>query len=718
MGRFLTFPSGRRAKWIVLFAWVAAILVAGSLGLPAKFDKVQKNDSASFLPAKAESTKALTAQKALQSGSEQVTMVVVYRRDGGLTPSDRAKIAADRQKLNALSLANTGAFSPPQFSKDSTAALLFADIKTDGEAKTIQKPVEKVRDAVSDPGGGLAVKVTGSAGYSADAIKVFDGINGVLAAAAFALVILLLIIIYRSPIFWLIPLTAVGFAEIASRSIGYLAAKAGVTVNGQSSAILSILVLGAGTDYALLLVARYREELRHEPDRHVAMATALRTAGPAIVASGVTVMIALMCLSIADVNGTAGLGPIGALGIAIAMISMLTLLPALLVVFGRWPFWPFIPHVGDRGNTAMHGPWRSVGERIARRPRPVWIGAIALLLVMCLGLTKYSDGLTQGNSFRDSVESVQGQRLLSKAFPSGANAPTDVIVPDAAKVAPVSAALRDLDGVASVRTVKAGSTGTLLAVVLKPDPYSTAAFNLVPKMRSAAKAAGGQDVLVGGATAIERDLRKYSARDSKLIIPIVLVVVLLVLMVLLQAVIAPLLLIGTVILSFAASLGVGYMVFDWVFGFPGSDPSLPLFAFVFLVALGIDYNIFLMTRVREETQRYGTRAGMIRGLAVTGGVITAAGIVLAGTFAVLGVLPLVFLTELGFVIAFGVLLDTFLVRSVLVPALVLDIGQQVWWPSRLAHEGEAGAATPEAEREEGYTPSARPRRAGGVAERI
>ncbi len=285
---------------------------------------------------------------------------------------------------------------------------------------------------------------------------------------------------------------------------------------------------------------------------------------------------------------------------------------------------------------------------------------------------------------------MQGQKLLSKAFPSGANAPSDVIVPDPAKVAPVTAALRELDGVASVRTVRAGATGTQLAVVMTYDPYSTAAFDLVPKMRSAAKAAGGQEVLVGGPTALERDVRKYSARDSRVIIPIVLVVVLLVLMVLLQALIAPLLLIGTVILSFAASLGVGYVVFDWVFGFPGSDPSLPLFAFVFLVALGIDYNIFLMTRVREETRRYGTHAGMIRGLAVTGGVITAAGIVLAGTFAVLGVLPLVFLTELGFVIAFGVLLDTFLVRSVLVPALVLDIGRRVWWPSRLSREGDGG----------------------------
>jgi RND superfamily putative drug exporter len=700
MSRLLTIAAGRRAKWVVLAAWLGAVFAFSALQLPTKFDKVQKNESTSFLPAKAESTKALVALQEIQSGSERVTMVVVYRNPSGLTAANRATINDARTTLNKLELPATGPFAPPVIAKDGTGALLVADIETDGDGKTITVPVEKVRDTVKDPGGGLQVKVTGSAGYSADAIKIFENINGTLLLAAVALVILLLIIIYRSPIFWVIPLTAVAFAEITSRSLGYLVAKAGVTVNGQSSSILSILVLGAGTDYALLLVARYREELRREPDKHVALATALRTAGPAIVASGVTVMIALLCLSFADVNGTAGLGPIGAMAIAIAMISMLTLLPALLAIFGRWPFWPFVPHVGDHGSDAMHGPWRRTGDRIARRPRPVWIGAIVVLLVLCLGWINYSSGLTQGNSFRGDVESVQGQKLLSKAFPSGANAPTDVIVPDPAKVAAVRSAAEGVDGVSSVKVAKQGPSGTQLSVTLKPDPYSPAAFDIVPKLRTATKAAGGPEVLVGGPTAVERDLRQYSTRDTKLIIPIVLLVVLLVLIVLLRAVVAPLLLVGTVILSFFAALGTTYVVSDLVFGFPGSDPSLPLFAFVFLVALGIDYNIFLMARVREETLKYGTRAGMIRGLAMTGGVITSAGIVLAGTFAVLGVLPLVFLSELGFAIAFGVLLDTFLVRSVLVPALVLDIGPRVWWPSRLAHEGEAGGTAIEVEREE------------------
>jgi RND superfamily putative drug exporter len=367
---------------------------------------------------------------------------------------------------------------------------------------------------------------------------------------------------------------------------------------------------------------------------------------------------------------------------------MLTLLPALLVIFGRWVFFPFIPRFDPSLPTEPTGLWRRLGERIAARPRKIWIGVVALLLVLSLGLLNFSTGLTTGNSFRGEVESVQGQALISESFPSGANAPVDIIVRDLLKTDAVRTAVAAVPGVVSVEPAGTTSNIVRLQAVLEPEPYSTEAYALIPKIRAAAKAAGGQDTLVGGATAVEADLRDAAARDTKLIIPIALVVVFLILMILLRAVVAPVLLVGTVILSFAASLGVGAVVFDVAFGFPGSDPSLPLFAFVFLVALGIDYNIFLMTRVREETRRYGTRAGMLRGLAVTGGVITAAGIVLAGTFLVLGVLPLIFLTEIGFVVAFGVLLDTFIVRSVLVPALVLDVGPRVWLPSSLAAGAE------------------------------
>jgi RND superfamily putative drug exporter len=337
----------------------------------------------------------------------------------------------------------------------------------------------------------------------------------------------------------------------------------------------------------------------------------------------------------------------------------------------------------------MHGTWRRVGERVAVRPRRVWIGTSALLVVMALGLLTLDTGLTQSDAYREDVESIEGQELLAQSFPAGASAATEILVPADADVEAVTRAAEGVEGVAVVRPAGEGGGWVLRNAILEPDPYSTEAYNLIPKLREAVKAAGGPEVLVGGPSAIEYDVRKAAARDTLLIPPIALVVVFLILILLLRAVVAPLLLIGTVVLSFAASLGFSLVVFDVAFGFPGIDPSLPLFAFVFLVGLGIDYNIFLMTRVREETQRYGTRSGMVRGLAVTGAVITSAGIVLAGTFSVLAILPLVFLTEIGFVIAFGVLLDALLVRSVLVPALVLDVGPRIWWPSRLAQtDGE------------------------------
>jgi RND superfamily putative drug exporter len=694
MGRILSIAAGRRAKWVVLAVWLIVLFASFAAKLPNKFESAQKNESTSFLPASTESTKELKKQKALV-GDETVASVVVFHRDGGLTAADRATIARDRAKLNGLASKypqleknprSGELFSTPVPSANGAGAITVGVIRTNGEGDTILDPVKAERALVSGDHDGLQVKITGSAGFSADAIKVFQGINGALLAAAALLVLVLLALIYRSPIFLWIPFGTVLVAEGVTRSLGYALTQVGVTVNGQSASILSVLVLGAGTDYALLLVARYREELRRHEDRHEALALALRSAGPAIVASAVTVMLALLSLSIAEVNGTAGLGPIGAMGIFVAMIAMLTLLPALLAIFGRGAFWPFVPRYGDEGADSTHGRWRSIGERVARRPRRTWMGAGTLLVLMALGLLAFNTNLTQTDSFRGKVESVEGQKLLAQDFPAGANAPTDVFVPPGAPVAKVAAALKGADGVAAVQPgAVAGPRGTLLSVTLKPEPYSTEAFDLIPRLRDTAKAAGGDAVLLGGPTAVEHDLRKASAHDTLTIIPIVLLIVLLTLIVLLRALTAPLLLIGTVVLSFAASLGFSSLIYKYVFDFVGSDPSLPLFVFVFLVALGIDYNIFLMARVREEALKHGTREGMLRGLAVTGGVITSAGVVLAGTFVVLAVLPLVFLTELGFAIAFGVLLDTLIVRSVLVPALVFDIGPKVWWPSTLSH---------------------------------
>ncbi len=698
----LTLPARRRLKWVFLAVWllIVAAVIAGDL--PTKFDDAQSNESTSFLPGNAESTKALAATKEIQGGDELLPLVIVYHRaEGRLTRDELKRIETDRRALNSDLPARTDPYQEPVRSKNGTAALLVAQIHGNGEGETITTPVDQARAQVEKTAQpGVETAVAGGAGLSADAISVFDSINGTLLAATAGIVFLLLLIVYRSPIFWFFPLFAVGVAELTTRGVGYGLTEIGVTVNGQSAGILPVLVFGAGTDYALLLVARYREELRLHDDKHEAMGEALRRAGPAILASGLTVIAALLCLTLADVEGTAGLGPIGATGIAIAMVSMLTLLPAILVIGGRWAFWPFVPHVGDEAADETHGTWRRIGETIGRGPRRVWIGTVAVLLLMTLGWLNADTGLTQTSGFRDDVESVRGQDLIAESFPAGANAPLDVIVPDPEKVSAVAQALAELDSIDDVQVAGRGPPGVLLNATLAEDPYATSTYDEIPGIRETAKSAGGAGVLVGGPSATERDLRVAAARDSKLIPPIALAVVFLILMVLLRAVVAPLVLIATVILSFAAALGVGFVVFDVVFGFSGSDPSLPLFAFIFLVALGVDYNIFLMARVREETQRRGPREGVLRGLAVTGGVITSAGIVLAGTFSALAVLPLVFLTELGFVVAFGVLLDTFLVRSILVPAIALDLDRRTWWPSALAKRGdddspagESGAAT-------------------------
>jgi RND superfamily putative drug exporter len=816
-----TFAAGRRAKWIVFAIWLVVIFAAaGPANLPGKFEDAESNEATSYLPGSAESTAALDATESLQKG-EIAPAVIVFRRESGLTAADRQTIVEDVEKMTskrfpgvvpdgetaaaggeggskqAPSTAPQGApagcggptttipgqpadyapFVGPVCSADGKAAIVTAYIKANGEGERIVDPVKFWRDEISDPGGGLEVKITGGAGFSADAIEVFEGINGTLLLAALSLVIFLLIVIYRSPMFFFIPLAAVVFAEILSRSIGYGVSELGVTINGQSSSIMSVLVLGAGTDYALLLVARYREELHHTVDKHEAMRTALASAGPAIFASAATVIAALLCLTIAKVNGTAGLGPIAAIGIACAALSMLTLLPALLTIFGRRAFWPFVPHtpetapsageVSERarrrivGGGAMgaiarvilasllvlvllplvllnwvlhrlsgkripslivgpldraifrpyevrrhefehaadatHGFWARVGNRVALSPTRVMGGSLAVLLIFCGGFAFFSTELTSEDSYRTEVESVEGQHLLDKSFPSGTTALTDIVVTEPAELEVVRKEVARAEGVKAVsQPVAKGPPGVLVQATLEPNPYSTEAFDLVEPIRDAVhEVAPG--TLVGGPTAVEFDVRDAAGWDSIVIPPIILVVVLLILIALLRAVVAPLILIGTVIISFLAALGVGYFFFDVVFGFPGSDPSLPLFAFVFLVALGVDYNIFLIARAREETIKHGSEQGILRALAVTGAVITSAGIVLAGTFSVLAVLPLTFLTELGFVVAFGVLLDTFLVRSILVPAIALTAGDKFWWPSALSYPDGREAARAQAE---------------------
>jgi RND superfamily putative drug exporter len=692
MTRLFTLPAGHVGKFAVLI--LVALLYIGFATQAGKFEKAQKNETSSFLPGSAESVKALQAIERFPGG-ELAPAVVVFERREGLTAADKQRIEETFRKLNTDRPELVLEAQKPQFSENGKAAIIVQPVKPgDGQADLFEAAAQSIRDKAGDPAGGLEVKLTGAAGFSLDAIKIFGSINGSLLLAAALIVLVLLIAIYRSPIFWAIPFFSVLLAEAASRGVGYLLAEAGVTINGQSGGILPVLVFGAGTDYALLLVSRYREELRRHEDKHEAMRIAITSAGPAILASGLTVIAALLTLSIAEVNGTAGLGPIGAMGVGLAMISMLTILPALLTICGRNAFWsPFldtIPHYGQSGVDETHGFWRRVGDRVARRPRFVWILGTAVLVLLSLNLINLDNGLTSGNSFRGEVESVEGQKVLARNFAAGASAPTEVIVPDRSKAPAVVRALEsEKELVAQVLPPVEGPPGVRISVVLAGDPYAPETLDRTPQLRRVVKQAGGESSLVGGPSAQEYDLRQSATRDNRVIIPLTLVVVFLILVVLLRSLVAPFLLVLSVIVSFAAALGVGVFVSDKIFGFPGMDPSLPLLSFVFLVALGIDYNIFLMARVREEAQRHGTFEGMLRGLAVTGAVITGAGIVLAGTFGALAVLPLVFLTEIGFIVAFGVLLDTFVVRSVIVPALVMDAGKRVWWPSRMAKEEPA-----------------------------
>jgi putative drug exporter of the RND superfamily len=455
-------------------------------------------------------------------------------------------------------------------------------------------------------------------------------------------------------------------------------------VNGQSGGILVVLVIGASTDYALLLIARYREELRRHADRHEAMAVALRRAGPAIIASGLTVVAGMLCLLAAESNDISGLGPVAAVGIAVGLIAMVTLLPALLVIFGRWIFWPARPGYGSVEPTSR-GVWSRVGQAIGRRPRTVWLVTALLLGASVAGMAGFKVGtLTSAESFRGTQPSITAQQVLAKYFPAGSGAPVEVIS-TAASAGPVRTALAGTPGIASVSPPVTRDGLTFVQATMTTAPDSPTAYKLVDQVRTTLRTIPGAGAKVGGETAINKDVEAASAHDRNLLIPLILGVVLVILALLLRAIVAPLILIGTVVLSFGAALGLSSLIFKHLFGFAGADNSVPLLVFVFLVALGIDYNIFLMTRVREESARSGTRRGALTGLAATGGVITSAGLVLAGTFAMLGTLPLVEFTEIGVAVALGVLLDTIVVRSVLVTALTLDIGRHIWWPSALAN---------------------------------
>lgn len=694
MGRsFASRVSHPRLKWVILVFWLVA--AALSAPLAGGLTDQQENDIASWLPGDAESTVALERQIALGSDPDVIPAVIVYEREAGLTAADGEAIAADAEALAGLDEL-AGAIVGPIPSEDGQAAQLVVPIDPgSGGWEAIAPIVEDVRAEVSDGPDGLSAYVTGPAGNAADSSEAFSGLDTTLLFAALGVVVLILLFTYRSPVLWILPIFSAVIALFCSQAVVYLLARyADLTVNAQSASILTVLVIGAGTDYALLLVARYREELRLHADRHEAMTEAVHRAGPAVLASGGTVILGMLCLVAADMNSTRGLGPVAAVGVGVALVVLMTLLPALLVICGRWVFWPVRPALGSPEPSAT-GFWARVGTRIKPRPRAVWLVTCGLLLAASFGMFGLNaKGLSAADSFRGTPESIRGDAVATEHFPGAAGNPVQVLS-SADTAEAVAAALAANDGIASVAEPQVIGDEALIEAELADAADSEAAYATVESLRSTLDDVGDGEALVGGNTALNLDVQTAAQRDNRVIIPLIMLVVLAVLAVLLRAIVAPLILIATVVLSFGAALGISALIFDWALGVGTTDSAFPLFVFVFLVALGIDYNIFLMTRVREEAVDHGTRRAALVGLAATGGVITSAGLVLAATFAVLATLPLTFTTQLGIAVALGVLLDTIVVRSVLVTALTLDVGRWMWWPSRLAHrldEPEPAAA--------------------------
>lgn len=692
---------------LVVIIWFAITGVFGPLF--GKLTSVQENNNSSFLPKGAEATKAQDAIAAFTAG-ETFNFPTLILFEGKADPETFAVINQKLSTAGDLTLAGTdakisdyimdGAQITAFPSQDGKAIL--GNVPLDGNSISKLLPndepvlpavVEALREYVAPIADDLGVEtyVTGPGGLLGDLFGAFGTLDSTLLLTTLGVVALILIFVYRSPVLWIIPLLSAMFALTTAGGIVYLLAKNDIIdVDGQSQGILSVLVIGAATDYALLLIARYREELHLHENRFDAMKAAYKGVWEPILASGSTVSISLLILLFSQLTNTAGLGPIGAIGIVCAMITILTLLPALLLVFGRWIFWPRRP-LFDGDDHVMSGTWSKVAQTIGRNHRKAWVITGTVLLALAFtSTTLKADGIGTVDTFTGNPESVVGQKLLLKHFPGGEGDPTQVVV-SANKLDEVALALSTAPGVTNVApmmdpmnpsALKIVDGKAILNLTLDKAPDSVEAGNDIPKIRQIAHAKDPSS-LVGGTSAVYFDVRTANNQDNRTIIPIILIVITIILGLLLRSILSAIVLLGTVVLSYFATLGVCALVFNHVFGFAGGDNSFPLFAFIFLVALGIDYNIFLMTRVREESMKLGTREGVIKGVTVTGAVITSAGIVLAATFAVLGLLPLVPLAELGFAVGFGVLLDTIIVRSILVPALVHEIGPKIWWPSKL-----------------------------------
>ncbi|QIM18108.1 MMPL family transporter [Leucobacter coleopterorum] len=694
---------------VLILIWLALAGMGGPLF--GKIDEVSSNDQTSYLPESAEATE-VQASLGKFLGDDTIPAVVVFTSDTKLTTEQTDTITEavkDASTFDGIK----GDISPVITSDDGKAAQVFVPIDSKAEiADVVTSLGNELRKTAP---GGVTVYVTGPAGFTADLVAGFAGIDGILLLTALLAVFVILIVVYRSLLLPIVVLSTSLFALCVALLVVWNLAKAGILLlSGQTQGILFILVIGAATDYSLLVVARFREELRLTQDRAVAIGKAIKGSFEPILASGGTVIAGLLCLLLSDLKSNSTLGPVAAIGIVFAMLSALTLLPALLFAFGRAAYWPRRPHfepeaVKAENGMPSKGVWHWLAGVIRSHPRKIWIITTVVLAIGALGVTQLNaQGVPQSDLIIGKSEARDGQAALGEHFPGGSGSPAYVITPKD-ELQQTADTLLDSSGIDSVSVTSAdspsgsapvtndgiqafGPPGTpapeptvrngdvLLQATLSDAADSEAAATTITELRNSFK---GSDVLVGGVTATAVDTNQASIHDRNLIIPLILVVILLILMMLLRSILAPVLLILTTVLSFGTALGVAAVMFNGVFNFPGADPAVPLYSFVFLVALGIDYNIFLMTRVREESKLYGTREGILRGLTITGGVITSAGMVLAATFAALSIIPILFLVQIAFIVAFGVLIDTFIVRSLLVPALTTDIGPSIWWPSKL-----------------------------------
>ena len=685
----------------MIAVWILLAVALGPVG--SKLGDETQDDTTSFLPESAESTEVVRILDSDFESGETTQGLLVYERNGGLTEADKAKIARDASALNDLPEdelpltvppeAPFAAGSPPDLvSPDGDLAYTVLTVPTDFEKQADWG--EAVRDTTGDQAGGMRILLTGDLGFSVDSEEVFGDLDTNLLIATVVLVLVLLGAIYRAVLVALTPLVVVFLAYTVATALIYAYVKAGATVSSNGTTILIVLMFGVGTDYCLLLVSRYREELRRMEDKHEAMQRALRRTGPTILASGLTVSLAMLTLALADARLTSTLGPVAAIGVACGMVAGLTLLPALLTIFGRVGFWPrrsTVQYDPNHPETGRQGIWRRVGDRVLQRPGLALAVTGIAFVAGALGLLAYKVDYSTTTFFKKSVESVEAFELLEREFPAGVLYPSTVLVErddgpvTAGDLARAAQQVRNVDGVASAsatgNTSRDGRMATI-DVVVEGDPFTKEALGIVPDLRESVSDLGpGLTALVGGGSATQYDFDKAIESDLRLIAPIALLVIAIILALLLRSLIAPLVLIASVIVSFLCTLGISVLFIRYVVGDAGFDASIPTFAFIFLVALGIDYTIFLMGRVREEARKHGTREGMLRALSATGPVITSAGIILAGTFSVLMTLPVTYTFDLGFMVALGILLDTFIVRTIMVPAAVELIGDRIWWPS-------------------------------------